>query len=779
MFEESKLYHNVMRHSNSATECRELEISQELTLLDTWQIVKGRRRTVLLSTVVAIGIALCVGLFSTRRYESKGEIQIQKDSTDALGLDSMIGGNTVTVSDALDANVTLQTEAKIMESQTLALMVIDHLQIANEPDFQSHFSPIGWVLGFITPSGPSDPAGKPLGDSPKRRDRLFSVFKKNTKVAPISGTRLIQISYTSTNPRLAAAIVNQMIEGLVDYNFQTRYAATSQTSDWLGKQLSELRANSDDLQKQVADLQRSSGAFTFGREDLAGKGTIYSPVLDQLQQSTANLTQAESNRIVRGAIYEAAKSGNAESIATLVTSGTAGSGSAAVGQSLALLQSFRAQEATQKAQISELSAKFGPGYPRLEEMQANLSSVQKSIGQEQERLEEQAKSDYAVAQQIEDRTRTAFELQKKNAEALNDKTIQYELLRQEADQSRELYSKLQSKLKEAGVLEGLHSSNITVVEPGRIPSRPSSPNVIVLLLAALFGGPIIGLGFVFGAEIMDGKVRTSRSVADRFGADFLGSLPYHSKQPTMSVSAGLSSFAGSIVTLTRPQSVFSEALRSVRTALLASAGGAASYVLLITSSTQQEGKSTIAANLAVQLAQQGKRVLLIDTDLRSKTRRIFDQPTSVNCLSIVLQHDLDLPSIFSHAIPEVPGLSVIPAGPLPTHPSELLGSNRMRQLLSHFREVFDFILLDGAALLPVTDSLVVASLADEVLLVARSGVTESSDLGRSYRLLQLRAPQTAIGVVVNGIKDGLAHDYCDDSAGMGATNHQRGLLLNV
>jgi len=778
----------------------------ELTLRHLWEIVKQRRRIIYRATAVAFLIALSVGLFATRKYQAKGEIEIQKDSAGALGLDAMMGSGNAAASDALDANVTLQTEAQIMESQNLALTVIDRLHLADAADFAPHFNPIGWAMGFITPAGPPDPVGaKALGDSPRKRDRLFKVFQSNTKVVPVAGTRLVDISYTSTDPKVAAQVVNQLIESLVDYNFQTRYAATSQTSEWLGKQLADLRSNSDDLQKQVADLQRSSGVFTFGGEDLAGKGTAYSTVLDQLQQTSVSYTQAQSNRIIRGAVYEAAKSGNPEALATLANSGLGGSQSPGVGTSILLLQALRTQESAQKAQISEMAVKFGPAYTRLDEMQANLESIQTSIRDEQGRLEAQAKSDYTIAQQVEDHTRAVFDDQKKSAEVVNDKAIQYQMVRQEADQSRELYSRLQSRLKEAGVLEGLHSSNISVVDPGRIPAKPSSPNPLLLLAGVLFCGPFVGLGCVFGLEIMDGTVHIPAVVRARFGPAYLGTLPFESlkvdrrsaakrggsaadrrigaKQGAdgsvlkvdRRVASKQGAYGSEILALERPNSAYSEALRSVRTALLLPGTGEPPQVVLITSTATREGKSTTAANLAVQVAQQGKRVLLVDADLRRGTLRLVSGPTDSDGLSKLLESDLTADSIVAHAIPDVDGLSFLPAGPYPSHPSEMLGSVRMQRLVEVWRKSFDFIILDATAVLPVTDSVVLAPLADQVLLVARFGVTLAEDLERSYRLLQARAPRTGIGVIVNAVKNANPNHYTNLPVANMSTSNQKGL----
>ena len=743
------MYNGVPNHSGSMLSSSE----DALTLLDLWKIVRRRRAILFGVTLLLLAGAIVLSIFSTRRYQAVGEIQVQKDSSDALGLDSLMGGDASGATDALDANITLQTQAKILESQTLGLQVIEQLHLPETADFHSHFSLVGWALGFLSPRGVPDPNSATLEGSPKRRDHAFAVFKANTKIAPVAGTRLIEVRYTSSDPKIAAAAVNCLIQGLVDYNFQTRYTATSEASEWLGKQLSDLRVNSEQLQARVAGLQRDSGVFTFGGEDIQGKGIAYSAVLDQLQQATVNLTQAQSNRVLRGALYQAAKAGDPEMIASLSSSSMLNGASAGVGNSIALIQTLRGQEATQKAQMSEASAKFGSAYPKLEEMRANLVSVQQSIRAEQDRLQNQTRSDFTVAQQVEDNMRNIFQLQKKDAEALNNKAIQYALVRQEAEESRTLYERLLSRLKEAGVLEGLKSSNITVVEPGRVPSWPSKPNVKLFLFAALAGGIILGIGAAFLLEAMDSKVRDVQVLSHRFGDSLFGELPYE-RTSTGSSRKNPDLIQSRLFTLADPASAYSEELRGLRTAILLARGGSPPKVILVTSSVSGEGKSTLAANLATLLAQQGKRVLLVDADLRRPIlHSIFGLPNSAG-LSNLLTNEVAPGEVFSHllSIEKVPGLVLLPAGQIPPYPSELLGSAQMSTLMSAWRERFDFIILDGAPVLPVTDSVVFAPLADQILLLARHGLTERPLLEKSFRLLQSRTPATSIGVVVNAIK---------------------------
>jgi succinoglycan biosynthesis transport protein ExoP len=756
---ESSLPSRYLPHSSASA----IPQSEGLTLLDLWKILRRWRFVVLGMTLALLGAAITVSLFSTRRYQATGEIQVQKDSSDALGLDSLMGSEAAGGADALEANVTLQTQARILESQTLGLQVIEQLHMADTADFKSGFNPIGWALGLLSPKGVADPRGALLEASPKKRDHVFAVFMANTKVAPVAGTRLIEVSYTNSDPKLAAAAVNSLIQGLVDYNFQTRYTATSEASEWLGKQLSDLRGDSEQLQRKVAELQRDSGVFTFGGEDVQGKGIAYSTILDQLQQATANLTTAQSNRVIRGALYEAAKSGDPEMIASLSSSSLVSGASPAVGSSLMLIQTLRTQEATQKAAIGEAAAKFGSAYPKLDEMRANLASIEQSIRAEQDRLQRQTRSDFQVAQQVEDNMRAIFEQQKKDAQALNDKAIQYALVRQEAEESRGLYERLLSRLKEAGVLEGLRSSNITVVEPGRVPSKPSKPNVKMYLLAAILGGVVVGCGSAFFLEALDSKVRDLHVLSGRFGDALFGELPFERVRPGGSRKSPVAD-TSKLFTLADPASAYSEELRGLRTAILLARGGSAPQVILVTSSISGEGKSTLAANLATLLAQQGKRVLLVDADLRRPNlHRIFGVDNTEG-LSNLLTNEVVSSAAFDHIPPvaQVPGLELLTAGQIPPYPSELLGSEQMSTLVRLWRERFDFIVLDGAPVLPVTDSVVFAPLADQILLVARHGVTERSLLEKSFRLLQARTPDTSIGVVVNAIKrsnDPYAYSY--------------------
>ena len=718
--------------------------SAEITLSDLVQVYRRRRRVFYGFLLGFLSLAALYCIVCTRRYSAAAVIQIQKESPDGLGLDNMMSGPTAAV-DALNAALDLQTESEVLQSDTLALRVIEDLNLEHTKDFKGKFSPVGWLMGAISPKGLQDPPRASLEDSPARRADVLHVFSKNLKVKVDSGTRLIDISYLSSDPKTAAAVVNHLIQGLTDYTFQTRLSATSQASTWLSGQLGDLRKQSEDLQGKVAELQKDMGVVSLGDTDADGKPQIYSAVLDRLQQQTTALSAAESNRIMKGALYQVVKSGNADLVSGL--SGTSvGSSSQAVSNSFALIQNLRGQQATLQQQIAHDSAKFGPEYPTQVEERASLNGINRAIDEEIQRVAARAKNDYEIALQTEQSTRAGYESARRDAEQLNDKAVEFTIARQEADDSRALYQGLLKRLKEGGVLEGLRSSNITVVDPGRVPDKPKTPNVPVYLAIALVAGLFSGGSMSLLLDTMDDKVQDVDELQQQFGLPLLGIVPFARRRKGKRQLEAAS----------EPTSPFSEAVRGLRTSLLLSKSGVPPRVVLVTSAISGEGKSTLSKSLAVLTAKQGRRVLLVEADLRCPKMHEYLDLDEPGGLSVTLASREDGKNGLGAALrlKELPTLTLLPAGPIPPDPAELLDSARMRCLIHAWRAQFDLVILDGPPALPVTDALALAGMADTTILVARCGLTARSSLRRACQLLEEHVDSRHVRIVLNGVKPG-------------------------
>ena len=292
-----------------------------------------RRAIIYMSLAVFFLLAIVALLLSTRRYKSVGEIELQKDSTSALGIQA----DTADVpSDALEVNMIIQTKARILESDSLALQVIQDLHLEQTQDFRQHWNLLDWILSPLAPKSFADPADASLENSPRRRMRLLKIFHTKLTVKPVAGTRLIDVEYLSPDPQLAAAVVNHLLQGLIEKGFQARYDATMQSSTWLGTQLSDLRTKTQQLQAKAVKLQQASGVFALGEVDREGRDQVYSPTLEKLQMATQAEAQAQANRILKGAINDVVKSGNAELISGL--GGDAIGGSSSTNTSLNLVQ---------------------------------------------------------------------------------------------------------------------------------------------------------------------------------------------------------------------------------------------------------------------------------------------------------------------------------------------------------------------------------------------------------------------------------------------------------
>jgi capsular exopolysaccharide synthesis family protein len=749
--------------------------SKLLTLGDLFKFLFRRRFTIVSVTIFCFVLGVVYCLVATKRYKAEALIEIKRPD-DTLGLNTLVQGSSQDqgVANPLEENVTLATKVSELESDSLGLRVIDELNLEKTKDYQPHRSlnPLPYILAIFGTPEKKDAPGTAFLDSPVRRAKAMSVFESRLKVEVVAGTRLISIDYSSPDADLAASVVNMLAADLAQSNFQTKYKQTQQLSSWLGDQLNSVRQQAEDMQQQEAQLRRKMETYNLGGTNAAGQSMVYSPLLDHVQQSTLALSQAETNRILRAAVNQVAQTKDPMLISGLAGSGLIGNGNPQSATSLDLINSLMTQIATLQVAISQDQVRLGDAHPKLIEERAQLETLRGSVTAETQRLAERAANDYKIAVDEEQRTQTEHDALIARANGVNDKVLQYEIVHQEANDARGLYTDLDRRLREAGVTAGLSSADVTVVSPGLSPDKPSSPRVILILPASILAGLLFGVALAAVQDVRDDKVNTVDLVESELG------IPVYAVTPDFNVvgslygyGKGLYSKYGygrkrkeetakeqaqresakkhNIMVVAEPDSQYAEAIRVLRTAILLSKPGATPKTILITSSTPAEGKSTTSANLAATYARTGTRTLLVEIDLRKPVlAKRIGLPASPEGLSRMLTGQLS--KDWAAEIQGVPTLFCIPAGQRPPDPHELISSEAMKTLIHYWQTKYDVVILDGPPVLPVIDSVLLSEHADLVLVITRFGRTSINSLRTTHRLLS-RQVRANIGAVLNAV----------------------------
>jgi len=757
-----------VRPVDQLTISKSIPADDELSIRGLLLTLKRRRRIILIVVSACFLVGVITSIVMAPRYKAVGQIEIQRSATDGLGLENLTNSRQEEQSDALNADITLQTQATILQSTGLALKVIEDLNLEKTEDFKPTFNPIGWVLNALTQRGPSDASNASLEDAPHRRDHAVKVFQKRLKITTEPGTRLIDIQYKSSDPKIAAAVVNDLSKSLVDFTLNSRYAATSQISGWLTAQLGDIKKEAEDQQGKVELLQRESGVYSLGISDAQGKEIAYSATLDRLQQATQELSAATSNRILKGALYKTVENGDPELISGLAGSALAGT-SPAVNNSFLLIQNLRTQEATLATQVATDTSRLGSANPKLADEKASLDSINTQIDSEIKRIGARAQNDFRASEIVEGKMRAVYDQERQSADNLNNKAIALLIARQEATDARSLYQTLYSHLKEAGVIEGLRSSNVSVIDAGRIPSRPI-PDIPIYLALSLVCGCFLGVLAALIAEATDDRIEAMATIESALNTRIFAILPTTQIKMSARILDGRTSRArgmlgedsnayngGNVAVLGGPKTAYAEALRVLRTSLLLPQGVRPPKTILITSAGEQEGKSTLSLNLAVLLVLNGARVMLIDGDMRNAglSRQLGFGRRDASIIGHDRKGLSDALSDSDESVEitpfcELPNLSAITAGSPPSHPAELLGSERMRTLVDTCSSSFDYVLIDSPPILAVADALILSRLADTILLVARHRRSTRKSLERAYETLHTIEGKN-VAVVVNGV----------------------------
>jgi succinoglycan biosynthesis transport protein ExoP len=680
------------------------------SIINLWRVIQKRRWLILGSLGAIVLLVTAVSLALPKRYDASSQLLLDLEGEEDLGLDQVV------MPIGIDLDTKLQTQVRIVQSDTIANSVIKELGLQNNPAFAGK------------------QAALPVKDFEsldlQTRAALTHGLHRNLTVQLVPKTEIMEIHFRSRDPKLAADVANAIAHTYIEHNFQTKYQATRQTSEWLAKQLDDVKKHAELAQEDVISYQKKTGLF--------GADESHNIVIDRLELLNKSLSEAETERIVLEAKYRIAMTQNPELIANILPE--------------SLLGVLYKERAESRGEYAELAAKYGASYPRVIQLQAQLKELDSSIAQEITKVSETLHAEYQAALKSEQMLQAALDKQKDDAYNMNQDAVQYGIMRREVESSRDLYEGLLKKLKEAGILAGLKSSNINIVDAASVPVVPVEPRIPLNIALGSMGGLLFGVALAFIVEAVDSSIRTPEDVETYCSLPSLGIIPRvtgYQMTARKTLSRNTPPRFITPITMGQPGSSSAEAFRALRTSLMLSSPGVPPQVILVTSAMMQEGKSFLSINLAVVLAQTGEQVLLVDSDMRRPAVNKYLGVPMNQGLSACLAGTGDSAAM-TIAIDEIPGLHVLPAGHMPPYPSEMLGSEALPQLVKRWRKQFRYIVMDTPPVLAVTDSVVSARVADVVVLVVRSEATRRQSLLRTRDLLK-KAHANIAGVVVNDI----------------------------
>jgi capsular exopolysaccharide synthesis family protein len=718
-------------------------------------VLTRRYKWIIGSIVICVLLAIVATLLTKPTYDATATIELNKSGSGSLdlGLGDTLGGGLTAGGEGLQTD--LQTETSILKGDSLALAVIQRLGLASQAPFATEGG-----------NAAKDPEkGLPLDEAPQTRGRLLGVFESHLKVKPVRGTRLIQVTFESHDARQAAQIANAIIDSYKTQYLQSHYDATSEASDWLTKQLSELKSNVEDSEKKLTDFEKESGILSLDMMTPAsGSGSagggVHSVVIQKLDALNAELTAAEANRIEKEAIYHLVQTKNEDVVVGLGSDPLAvQSNSMVLTQSggISNLQELQQQKSQLKIKLAQASTAYGANNRHLKEMQTQLGALDQQIQLELQQITRRAQADFQLAQRTEGVIRQRFDEQQGMASKLNEKAVQFAVLSQEADSRKKLYEDLYTKLQEANVSAGIKATNITIIDPARSQSVPIRPKRRSNLALGMLFGILIGLAAAYIADSLDRRLRGPLEVEEITGIPVIGVIPGFEDSESTYGARRWKEKSGevtknppaqnSVWMLAHPESAGAEAFRALRTAIMLSRAGGGPKVILVTSCIPGEGKTTVTTNLAVAFAQHDKKVIIVEADMRRpRIKHALGVDNKVGLSNVLAGTHTSDEAILRGV--QLPKLDVLPAGPHPPMPSEILGSTAFDELLQHLRSCYDIVLIDSAPALLVTDAVSISIKSDATVWVARAGVVTRPQLARATNLIE-RNGIPVVGFIVN------------------------------
>lgn len=709
----------------------------EIDPYDYLQVIWRHRKIGFAFLIVVVITALFISILTKPMYEAKSTVEVSLKKPQVVAFDDVLEVDT-------KDEAFFTTQRDLIKSRAMAEAVISKYDLWNHPDFavaQQNLNPVSILFSYLkklirTIEKPirglvetEYSKGKPGEEDREKmmRDDIINTFLERIEVLPSIDSRLITISFTAYSPKFAAKMADAIADTFVEWSLERGLQANRDAREFLGKQIEEVKGDLLNAEKSLHQFEVQN--------DIVGLDKDMNLIYRQLETLNTELANTASEKTTKESLYKSIESGNPNEILEVIND--------------PLIQNLKGEYSKLLVEYSNLSSVFKPEYPPLKRLQAQINGVRARLNEETKDRVAALRADYQTVAQKEKLLQERVDEQEERALALNEKTIQYRNLEREVLTSKSIYESLLQRFKETDVSGGLKSSSIQVVDHAAIPKAPFTPNTPRNIILAVLVGLIGAVGIAFMREFFDRTIKTPEEIREKMQLPVLGGVlklsesKYYSKLDTPIEKLYLSD----------PRSAFSEAIRTLRASIMLSSQEYPLRSILITSCWPGEGKTTIAINLALSLAYDQKRVLLVESDLRHPgIGKFFGIDRSKLGLSNYLMFNSELTETIHSTY--VPQLFVLPCGSIiPSTPSELLQSEAMRQLLERLSGEFDYVVIDSSPAIGLADSLMLSTVADGTVLVSSVGITMQKDIAHVVRRLS-DINARFLGVVINRLELG-------------------------
>ena len=725
--------------------------NNSLTLTDLLRIVLKHKWTLLAVLVVAGSISVVRTLLSTPIYRSTLTLQIEKSAPRVVNFNN--DADQEIYSDELTL---LKTQYELLRSRSLAERVIDELRLERIKPTPSATAATPAAGGKPAASGGAGYIDRILGGYRKlttpatadsevlSREAVIGGFLGSLTVEPVRNSRLVRLHVDNTSPELAAQIANATAQAFISMGLERRMDASSYAKTFLEDQIKQIKAKLEESERKLNHYAQTKEILTLDEKTSVINQTY-------LDYATA-LARAEQERMKSEAAFAEIKR-SPDSAQQVMENKT--------------IQTYKENKAKLEIEYQQNLGIYKPDFPKMVQLKGQIDKADSQLKAEIAAVSAAVHSQYEAAQRQESLLRDKLGQTRKQVLVTQDSSIDLNLLKREVETNRQLYDGLLQRLKQVGVSGGVTANNVSVVDRAEPPLFPYKPDLNRNLMIGLAVGLILGLCMVFLLEYLDDSFKFPDEIERTLGVALMGIVPLISQRRDQEHSVGFEVHA-------QPRSPIAEAYRSLRTALQFSTSEGAPRRLLVTSTTRDEGKSTSALALAINFAQMGQPVLLIDADMRNPSvHKQLGMPNEVG-LSNLLSGDYGADTLIQPTV--VPNLSVMTAGPIPPNPVDLLLGPKLAAVLDQATsQGIQYVIVDAPPLLGIADSIVLGNQIQNILFVVKAGHTRKGQIRDALRRLRL-AGLVPRGIVLTQVARNVGHQHYESYYGYGPVEPSAGNL---